>query len=36
MKKFFLILVIFFSTLGFALAENEAKILPSQTGIIQK
>lgn len=36
MKKFLLLLIMFFTTLGFVYAENEPAILPSQTGIVQK
>lgn len=34
MKKFFLVLIMFFLTLGSVLAENDANILPSETGKI--
>lgn len=36
MKKFLLLIIMFFATLGFVYAENEPLILPSQIGTIQK
>ena len=36
MKKFLLLIIMFFASLCFVFAENEPAILPSQTGIVQK